>query len=414
MATIDRIFRVDPATMENYIETLGKIGWEDDCGAVRFVYTSAWVEARKQLAAFMQAAGLEVREDAVGNLFGRLRGTDDSRTILTGSHVDTVRCGGRYDGILGILSGLGALKTLREQAGQPQRSLEVVALCEEEGSRYHATYWGTRAIWGMIRAEELDAMRDEDDISIGEAMRSAGFAPERYREAARSDIAMFLEMHIEQGRILYDEHIELGIVEAIQGVLKFQVTVRGRAEHAGATPMDIRRDAFQGAAQMALDITRMVEERGRPAVVTMGRWDVRPGGVNVVPSEVRFSIDLRHPDETILQELAHICRDTCQTIAQQRGLKVTVEQTENYLPAQMDASLQRILIASAQTCGASWKHIVSGAGHDSEQMSRHVPAAMLFVPSVDGLSHNPAEYTPLEDVVRGVTVLAITLYQVAY
>jgi len=414
MATIDRTFHVDPATMHLYIESLGKIGWQDECGAVRLAYTPAWMEARKQLSAFMQAAGLEVREDAVGNLFGRLRGEDDSRTILSGSHIDTAPCGGKYDGILGILAGLGALKTLREQAGQPRRSLEVVALCEEEGSRYHATYWGNRAMWGMIRAEELDALRDADDISIGEAMRAAGFPPERYHEAARSDIAMFLEMHIEQGRILYDEHVELGIVEAIQGILKFQVTVHGRAEHAGATPMDIRRDAFQGAAQMALDITRQVEERGRPAVVTMGRWDVRPGGVNVIPSEVRFSIDLRHPDEATLRQLARVCSETCESVARRRGLEVTVEQIENYLPAGMDTALQQTLIASAKTYGASWKYMVSGAGHDSEQMSRHVPAAMLFVPSVDGLSHNPAEYTPIEDVVRGVNVLTATLYQLAY
>lgn len=414
MATLDRIFRIDPATMDQYIQTLGKIGWQDDYGAVRLTYTPAWVQARRQLTTFMQEAGLDVYEDTVGNLFGRLRGADDSRTILTGSHIDTVPCGGKYDGILGILSGLCALKTLREQAGQPRRSLEVVALCEEEGSRYHAIYWGTRAIWNMISEAELDTLRDAEDISIGEAMRAVGFAPQRFRESARDDIAMFLEMHIEQGRILEDEHIQLGIVEAIQGVKKFQVVVHGRAEHAGATPMDIRRDAFQGAAQMALDITRAIEDLGRPAVVTLGRWDVRPGAVNVIPSEVRFSIDLRHPDETILQRLALVCRDICEAVAGQRGLQVTVEQTEMYLPASMDVALQQKLIASAEAYGASWKYMVSGAGHDSEQMSRHVPAAMLFVPSVNGLSHNPAEFTALEDVVRGVTVLTTTLYQLAY
>jgi len=416
MAEILKNLHIDPSRLEQYIEMLGTIGLQAGGGIIRPVYSPAWVQARKQLAGWMSAAGLEVREDAVGNLFGRLRGTiDDTRTILTGSHIDTVKLGGRFDGALGILSALIALQTLREQAGKPQRSLEMVALCEEEGSRFQAHYWGTRGMLGLIHDKDLHALRDDDDgLSIAEAMQAAGLSPERYREAMRQDLDVFLELHIEQGRILYDEQINIGIVESITGLHRQLVTVLGRADHAGTTPMDLRLDAFQGAALMAIEITRMVEQKGWPAVVTMGKWEVRPGAVNIVPGEVRFSLDLRHPDEATKQALVEAIRTTCETIAKQRGLSVSIETTGNSLPAHMDSQLQQVLVQSAQACGATWKFMPSGAGHDSELMARRVPTAMLFVPSVEGRSHSAAEYTTLEDAVRGATVLATALYQLAY
>jgi allantoate deiminase len=415
MAEILKNLHIDPSRLEQYIEILGTIGLQAGGGIIRPVYSPAWVQARQQLAGWMSAAGLEVREDAVGNLFGRLRGTiDDTRTILTGSHIDTVKLGGRFDGALGILSALIALQTLREQAGKPQRSLEMVALCEEEGSRFQAHYWGTRGMLGLIHDKDLHALRGDDGLSIAEAMQAAGLSPERYREALRQDLDVFLELHIEQGRILYDEQIDIGIVESITGLHRQLVTVLGRADHAGTTPMDLRRDAFQGAALMAIEITRMVEQKGWPAVVTMGKWEVRPGAVNIVPGEVRFSLDLRHPDEATKQALVEAIRTTCETIAKQRGLSVSIETTGNSLPAHMDSQLQQVLVQSAQACGATWKFMPSGAGHDSELMARRVPTAMLFVPSVDGRSHSAAEYTTLEDAVRGATVLATALYQLAY
>ncbi len=235
MAEIARNLHVEPSLMEHYVEALGSIGQQAGRGIVRPVYSSAWIEAREKLAEWIRAAGLEVREDAVGNLFGRLRGTDDTRTILSGSHIDTVKLGGKFDGALGVLAALVALQTLREQVGKPQRSLEMVALCEEEGSRFPAHYWGTRGILGLIQPEELDTLRDDDGVSIAEAMRAAGFPPERYHETQRHDLEAFLELHIEQGRILYDEKVDISIVEAITGIQRLLITVEGRADHAGTT-----------------------------------------------------------------------------------------------------------------------------------------------------------------------------------
>lgn len=414
MAEHTQPIQIDAVILQQYVDTLGSIGWQADSGIIRPVYSATWVQAREQVAEWMRAAGLEVRGDAVGNLFGRLRGRDESRTILTGSHLDTVPLGGKFDGALGILAGLVALRSLLERAGQPRRSLEVAVLCEEEGSRFPAHYWGTRGMLGTILADELERLRDDQGVTISEAMRAAGLAPRRYHEAVRQDLDVFIELHIEQGRILFEERINLGIVQAITGLQHQRVTVKGRADHAGTTPMDLRRDALQGAAQMAIEITRLVEQEGQPAVVTLGKWEVKPGAVNVIPDEVNFSIDLRHPEEEIKQRLAAAIRARCEAIAQERGLVVSSEITSDSLPSNMDPALQSVLIQAAETCGASWRAMPSGAGHDSQEMARHLPTAMLFVPSVEGRSHSAAEYTMPEDAARGATVLATALYELAY
>jgi len=405
---------VDASTLQQYIEALGAIGRQREDGIVRPVYSAAWLEAREQLAAWMLAAGLDVHEDAVGNLLGRLRGSDESHIILTGSHFDTVPFGGKFDGTLGILAGIVALQALRENLGKPQISLEVVALCEEEGSRFPAHCWGTRCILGLIDPTELNEIRDDQGLTIAEAMRAVGLAPEGYREATRTDLEAFLELHIEQGRILFDEGINLGIVTAITGLQHLWITVKGRADHAGTTPMDLRRDALQGAAQMAVAITHLVEQVGRPAVVTMGKWDVKPGAVNVVPGEVSFSVDLRHPEEETLQRLTAAIQAQCETIAQERDLSISIEITGKSLPSKMDPKLQAELVKAAEAYGATWKWLPSGAGHDSQIMARHVPTAMLFVPSVEGRSHSAAEYTTAEDAARGASVLATALSLLAY
>jgi allantoate deiminase len=405
---------VDASTLQHYIDVLGAIGQQPEGGIVRPVYSPAWVEARYQLATFMRSAGLDVREDAMGNLFGRLRGIDEGHTILTGSHFDTVPLGGKFDGALGILAGIVALQALHENLGNPQRSLEVVALCEEEGSRFPAHCWGTKGILGRIDPVEFDVVRDTQGITIAEAMRAVGLAPERYREAIRTDVDAFFELHIEQGRILFDEGIDLGIVTAITGLLHLCITVKGRADHAGTTPMDLRQDALQGAAHMAVEVTHLVEQVGRPAVVTMGKWDVKPGAVNVVPGEVSFSVDLRHPEEETLQRLAAAIQTQCETIAQARNLFISIESTGRSLPSKMNTGLQAELVKAAEACGASWKWLPSGAGHDSQIMARHLPTAMLFVPSVEGRSHSSAEYTTTEDAARGASVLATALSLLAY
>ncbi len=411
--TAETSLMVEPAEMQYLVETLGAIGEQPGGGIIRHVYDPAWVAARRQVADWLRDAGLTVREDAVGNLFGRVEG-DSPRTVLTGSHIDTVRLGGRYDGALGVLSALAAVRLLAARLGRPKRSLEVVALCEEEDSRFHCNFWGTRGMLGLIEASELESLRDEDGTSIGQAMADIGLAPERFPDARRQDLDAFVELHIEQGRILFDEGVPLGIVDTITGLYRFRVTVEGRTDHAGTTPMDLRKDALQAAAHMAGEMTRIVEQAGRPAVITNGWWDVQPGAWNIVPGLVHFSVDLRHPDEAIKQRLAAEVRARGEAVARERGVSVAYEVVGDVLPRDMDARVKAELVAAADACGVSWKPMVSGAGHDSQVMATGVPTAMLFVPSVEGRSHSAAEYTSPEDAARGATVLATALQRLAY
>jgi allantoate deiminase len=405
--------QIEPSEMQRLVETLGQYGEQSGGGIIRPVYSPAWKAAQTQLGEWFADAGLQVREDAVGNLFGRLEG-DSSRTVLTGSHIDTVLLGGRYDGALGVLSALAAVRALKDRAGKPKRSLEVVALCEEEDSRFHANFWGTRGMLGLIGASELHDLVDEDGMRIAEAMRDFGLPPEQYPEAVRTDLDAFVELHIEQGRILYDEQVPLGVVETITGLYRYLTTVEGRTDHAGTTPMDLRRDAVQAAVRMSAAITELVEREGRPAVVTNGWWDVQPGAWNIVPGLASFSVDLRHPDEATKQRLGQTLQQTCDRIAAERGVSVRYELASDVLPMAMHAEIQSVLVSAIEAHGLAYKRMVSGAGHDSQVMATKVPTGMLFVPSVDGRSHSPAEYTSPEDAARGASVLATALHQLAY
>jgi allantoate deiminase len=404
---------IEPAEMDHLVSWLGQFGEQSAGGIIRHVYDEAWSAARRALIEAMAEAGLEVREDAVGNVFGHIEG-ESPRTVLTGSHIDTVALGGRYDGGLGVLSALAALRVLKRSGARPRKSLEMVALCEEEDSRFHCNFWGTRGILGLIQPEELEDLRDLDGITIGEAMRSAGFPPDRYKDAIRSDLDAFVELHIEQGRILFDEHVPLGVVDTITGLYRFRVTVEGRTDHAGTTPMDLRRDALQAAVHFSSEMTRMVSEAGRPAVVTNGWWNVEPGAWNIVPGRVEFSVDLRHPDEPTKQRLAAEIRRRGEDIARERGVSISYEVVGDVLPMDMDSSVKSQLQAAADACGVQWKPMISGAGHDSQVMATRVPTAMLFVPSVEGRSHSAAEFTSAEDAARGVTVLIAALQRLAY
>jgi len=404
---------IQPAEMQQLVETLGVIGEQPGGGIIRHVYDAAWSAARQQLMAWMSQAGLELREDAVGNIFGRIQG-DSPRTVLTGSHIDTVILGGRYDGALGVLSALAALRSIKRQLGRPKKTLEMVALCEEEDSRFHSNFWGTRAMLGLIEDDEFEHLRDLDGVTIGDAMRQAGFPPARYRDAIRDDLDAFIELHIEQGRILFDEQLPLGVVDTITGLYRFRVTVEGRTDHAGTTPMDLRRDALQAAVHISSEMTRIVAEVGRPAVVTNGWWNVQPGAWNIVPGLVEFSVDLRHPLEATKQQLAAEVRRRGEQIAAERGVGLSYEVVGDVLPMDMHAELKAELQAAAETCHVKWVPMISGAGHDSQVMATRVPTAMLFVPSVDGRSHSAAEFTTPEDAARGATVLVAALLRLAY
>src|SRR5439155_20259580 len=313
--------------------------------------------------------------------------------------------GGRLDGALGIVAGLTAVETLLKTNGTPRRTLEVVAICEEEGSGFNTNFWGSRAIVGAI---------DRVDAELAEAMHERGLDPGRVATAARDDIDTFVELHIEQGAVLESSGTPLAVVSAIVGTAQLEVTVSGQPDHAGTTPMDLRRDALAGAAAMLQAIESIAKSLGKPAVATVGKLEVEPDQINVVPGKVVFIADLRHPDLAGRRALEERVRSLCATISQERGVRLSIRTLQEKPPVAMHPDVRALLARAAQECGVQATELVSGAGHDAQILAARCRVGMLFVPSIGGRSHCPEEATKPEHLELGTTVLRKALELLAY
>src|SRR6266581_5167219 len=397
--------RIDGALLEQRLDELYKIGAEPGGGAYRPLYGTAWAEAGACVERWMKKAGLETRRDAVGNIWGRLDGREKGKVIVTGSHIDTVRHGGRLDGALGIVAGLTAVEALLKEKGKPRRTLEVVAICEEEGSRFATNFWGSRAITGTI---------DSPDAAMAEAMRERGLDPATVASAARDDIDTFVELHIEQGAVLETANVPLAVVSAIVGTAHLELTVTGRPDHAGTTPMDLRLDALAGAAAMVQAVESIAQALGRPAVATVGKLSVEPDQINVVPGRVTFTVDLRHADLGGRRALEERIRSLCGTIASERGLGIEMRTLHERPPVPTDGTLRQVMERAATETGTVPAALVSGAGHDAQVLAARCAVGMLFVPSIGGRSHCPEEATDPAHLVLGTRVLARALELLAY
>jgi allantoate deiminase len=412
---VPRDIAIDPALVERYILELATHGAVEETGVSRPVYSPAWVSAQAQLAEWAREAGLDVRIDAVGNLWGRLAGSADGPSIVSGSHLDSQCPGGRYDGALGIIAALTALRALREQLGQPRRTLELLAFCEEESSRFPATnFWGSRAITGRIAPDEPDTLRGYADETIGDAMRAIGLDPARIPEAERDDIETFIELHIEQGPILEQEGLPVGIVSGFPGIRHYVVELHGRSDHAGAMPMDLRRDPMAGAAEIISGVVDIAHRMGRPAVTTVGRINAIPNLAPVVAERVSFTIDARHPDPAQRALLYERHERLMREVATRRGLEITWTVAGDQEPAPCDPELVALLAEAAREAGVPFMMISSGAAHDAQQMASVARIAMLFVRSRDGRSYTPAEFTSVEDATAGIEVFTGALHRLAY
>ncbi|MBU2702489.1 allantoate deiminase [Sporomusaceae bacterium BoRhaA] len=400
---------------EKLLKWLGEYGKDPEGGVSRFLYRPEWTEAQKALEQYMQQKGLAVQYDDVGNLFGRLAGTKyPDQTILTGSHIDTVKNGGLYDGQFGIVAGIIALMYLKKHYGQPLRNVEVVSMAEEEGSRFPYVFWGSKNILGIAKREDVEKMVDFDGILFVEAMRKAGFAFRPEGSALRKDLKAFLEVHVEQGGVLEIEKKSVGIVEHIVGQRRFTIEIIGEANHAGTTPMGYRRDAIYAASRMICEVIAITKNYGDPLVATIGKVDVEPNIVNVVPGKTLFTLDARHTDKNILVEFTENVTARMREIAAQAGVDIHIDMWMDADPVPMDPGIVKVLKGQCEKNGLSYKIMHSGAGHDSQIMARAIPTAMLFVPSHKGISHSPLEYTNPGDLADGVKALVGTLYELAY
>lgn len=400
---------------EKLLYWLGEFGKDANGGISRLLYKPEWVEAQKALEQYMQQIGLIVQYDDVGNLFGRLEGTKfRDETILTGSHVDSVKNGGLYDGQFGIIAGIIALQYLKKEYGQPLRNIEVVSMAEEEGSRFPYVFWGVKNILGIAKREEVETMVDFEGIPFIEAMGKAGFRFRAEGSAVRKDLKAFLEVHVEQGGVLEAERKSVGIVEHIVGQRRFTIEITGEANHAGTTPMGYRKDAIYAASRIICAIMDITKSYGDPLVATVGKVEIEPNIVNVVPGKALFTLDARHTQKDILVQFTEEATRKMREIAVEANVAINIDMWMDADPVPMDKGVVEIIKKQCEKNGQSYKMMHSGAGHDSQIMALFVPTAMLFVPSHKGISHSPLEYTDPHDLDEGVKALVGALYELAY
>jgi len=363
------------------------------------------------LKELFERLGFETFFDCAGNLHGRIGESGD--TIMTGSHADTVRNGGKYDGLYGVVGSALAAARLYEKHGKPKTAIEVVAFSEEEGSRFPFNFWGSKVLIGDIDWDTAAVLKDKDGISMEEALEACGFSytPDC---AKRDDIKVFVELHIEQGGVLEANDMEIGVVTGIVGYKKFSVEVFGQANHAGTTPMPYRKDAGFCAAQIITEVIKLAKEYGEPMVATVGQIEFKPGLANVVPDYAKFSLDMRHTDANVLNRFQEEARRIIERIAQETGTTFEFRAIFDDPPIPMSEGIMGIIKSACENQGVRHMKIHSGAGHDSQILSRVAPVGMIFVPSRGGISHNPEEFTEPELLEKGAEVLEETLYRLAY
>ena len=385
-------------------------------GLWRAAYTREDAAAREILNQWFAEEGFtSARTDCVGNQYGLLRGTSgEPGVILIGSHLDTVKNAGMYDGAVGILLGICAAGALTKCFGPPRRSVEVGAFVEEEGSRFPAaSYLGSRAINGLFSSRELD-LTDDRGISLAQAAAAAGYPITRFSSAVRDDLICYIEPHIEQGRVLEQSRTQIGLVEAITGFALMTATVSGRADHAGTTPMSMRHDALLASAGMISKLSGLLSTQRMSDTITAGSISAQPGNSNVVPGRVEFTVDIRSTSAAELERLCRAVEDLCRQQAGLYGCTVRLTRDLHIPPVSLNAQLLEQLEICCHALKLTCRRMSSGAGHDCMHFAPRIPSAMFFLPSRDGRSHCPQEYTSPDQLSYGASLLSNLLYRLAW
>jgi len=399
---------IDPDRLWDSLMELARIGATDKGGVCRLALSDLDRQGRELFVSWVEAAGCTVRVDAIGNLFARRPGRNPSLpAVATGSHIDTQPTGGKFDGNYGVLAGLEVLRTLNDAGIETEAPLEVCVWTNEEGSRFVPVMMGSGVYAGAFTLGHALAAADRDGITVDQALRSIGFAgpsPASVADGAPVFGAYF-EAHIEQGPVLEDADIPLGVVTGALGQRWYDVVVTGQEAHAGPTPMKLRRDALQGATGLMQWVNRIAMDEQPNGRGTVGYVQVHPNSRNVIPGRVTFTVDFRHADDEGLSRMDARIREACAALQAQGGLSVTIEQTVYYPPAKFAEPLVNAVRQGAERAGLAHLDIVSGAGHDAVYVARTAPAAMIFVPCKDGISHNEIEDAKPEHLAAGCNVL---------
>lgn len=393
------------------LEQLSGYGRVPGGGTTRLGFSADDLAARNWLLGLLRNEGLEVMIDAAANIRARRAGQRDNLpAIWFGSHIDTVPHGGNFDGCVGSMSALEVMRSLNEKQVRTEHPLELVIFSNEEGVHYHRGLFGSRALAGLVPAEELDLV-DDAGMRLGEWVRRYGGDPARIPEMvpAPGSIHAYLELHIEQGGVLWSRGVPLGIVEGIVAINEYQVTLEGFANHAGTTPMNQRRDALVAASKIVLAVRELVTAEAGRQVGTVGQISVTPGAPNVIPGRCRFSVELRDLSLERINALGETIRERGAQLAAEEGVSFTMEKLISYEPALSNRRIRFHIQKAAEEMRVSALTLPSGAGHDAQNMARLAPMGMIFVPSVNGISHSPQELTRWEEVACGCEALYRTI-----
>lgn len=377
-------------------------------GCTRLPFTKSALDAAAYLQNLMREAGMEVHMDEVGNLFGRIRGANpELPCVMMGSHYDSVLHGGDFDGIAGVLGAIEVARILHENGDHLERDFIVSAFNDEEGMRFGTGYFGSGVMLGLRDTDYCKTYSDIDGISIYDAMKEAGFDPEKIANAKwpAGSIGCFLEMHIEQGPILDQEKIDLGLVDCIVGIQRFVVRVLGRADHAGTTPMNMRLDSVDAATKVISRIADWAREKGDGTVATVGLIKVKPGGMNIVAEECEFTVDIRSRNKENLDDISAKLKTALKEECTKMGGSYEIQQKLDVLPVDLDQDMLNILEKSCRENGFSYRHMPSGAGHDALEIAHYLPTVMIFVPSLNGRSHCPVEHTDIHYFAKAVITM---------
>lgn len=403
------MIKISPTRILNDLKMLGQIGATENGGVSRTAMSSADVAGREWFKTQVLEAGLIFRQDGAGNLSALLPRTNPhAKTVLMGSHLDTVPNGGRFDGALGVLSALEVLRTFQEAGFKPTPNLEAISFTDEEGT--HVSLLGSRAVAGALSSVTLKRPRS-GRRAFEAGMARLGISPESILGARRDPqmLAAYVEVHIEQGTRLEQSKTDVGVVTSIVGIRSHWLTFKGQVAHAGTTSMEDRADALWGGAVFVDNARRLVVDDFTPGVLNVGQIEVDPGSFNIVPGLARLSLEFRHSTETLLDQMQADLFALAEETAKTFGLELTIEQASSAETAPMDEKVITAIEKGASTLSLSHKRLPSFAGHDAQSMSRITPTGMLFVPSVNGISHNPAEHSTQEAVVNGANTLLHTV-----
>ena len=402
---------INPLRLRSTLEQINSVALNENGGVDRVALSDADKAGRDLLAGWMRELNLDVRVDDIGTMYGHCKGTESGAPVVFGSHLDSVPNGGHYDGSLGVIAGLEIMRVVREFDIRTRRPLELVNFTNEEGARFEPAQMASGTLADQFATDYVHTRTDREGAIFRDELARIGYLgtkENRMREASA-----FLELHVEQGPVLEAKEFPIGVVEGIQGIMWLEVVISGERDHAGPTPMSVRRDALVAAGRVVTEVQALAHRIGEPAVATVGRIQASPGIINVIPDEVVLSVDIRHPDEDVLGAMETAVRRLVSRAADAERVDGSVDHIWTSPPTAFDRNTLRTVESVAKDQGVQYCRITAGAGHDSKYMAEIAPTAMIFVRSLGGKSHSPEEKSDWADIVQAVRVLLYTVLRIA-